>query len=274
MPDLTAGYTYNTTDKKSVTDGNLNSLVGSASINTGAVTNAKLATDAVTNIKVDASAAIEYSKLASLTDTYILVGNGSNVPTGVAVSGDVAITNAGVTAIQTDAVETAMIEDGAVTADKLAAGAASPTGAITQYAAATPPTGWLLCDGSAVSRTTYSALFAIISTTYGVGDGATTFNVPDLKGRVAAGVDDSAGRITSNNTLGASGGAEDHTLITAEIPAHTHSLDEVTSQGPGSQDSTHGSGDQYYSDATGSAGGGGAHNNLQPYLVLQYIVKT
>jgi microcystin-dependent protein len=65
---------------------------------------------------------------------------------------------------------------------------AAPAGRIEAYAGATAPTGYLLCDGTAVSRTTYAGLFAVTSTTYGVGDGSTTFNVPDLRGRVPVGV--------------------------------------------------------------------------------------
>ena len=70
----------------------------------------------------------------------------------------------------------------------VAVATAAPAGRIEAYAGATAPTGYLLCDGTAVSRTTYAALFAITSTTYGVGDGSTTFNVPDLRGRVPVGV--------------------------------------------------------------------------------------
>lgn len=62
-----------------------------------------------------------------------------------------------------------------------------PPGALTMYCNATPPSGWLICDGTAISRSTYSTLFTIISTTYGVGDGSTTFNLPDLRGRVPVG---------------------------------------------------------------------------------------
>lgn len=66
-------------------------------------------------------------------------------------------------------------------------GGAAPTGAVTEYAGSSAPTGWLLCDGSAVSRSTYAALFAVIGTNYGAGDGSTTFNVPDVRGRVPTG---------------------------------------------------------------------------------------
>lgn len=107
-----------------------------------------------------------------------------------------------------------------------------PTGAVTPYAGSTAPAGWLFCYGQAVSRTTYAALFAVTSTLYGVGDGSTTFNLPDLRGRTAFGDDNmggsTAGRVTSagsgitGTTLGATGGSESKTLTTTELPAHTH----------------------------------------------------
>lgn len=100
------------------------------------------------------------------------------------------------------------------------AAARTPAGSLIMYAGNAAPTGWLLCDGSAVSRTTYAALFAVVGTTYGVGNGSTTFNLPDLRGRfpLAAG----AGTGLTNRVLGASGGAETVTLTSSEMPAHTH----------------------------------------------------
>jgi microcystin-dependent protein len=108
----------------------------------------------------------------------------------------------------------------------------TPVGAVNAYAGTAAPAGWLLCYGQAVSRTTYADLFAVTSTTYGAGDGATTFNVPDLRGRVVAGQDDmggsSANRLTNlsggvdGDTLGASGGAETHALTTAQLATHLH----------------------------------------------------
>lgn len=100
-----------------------------------------------------------------------------------------------------------------------AAALAAPAGAVTAFAGSAAPAGWLLCDGSAVSRTTYANLFAVTGTTYGAGDGSTTFNLPDLRGRVVAAVDGGAGRITSSNTLGAASGTQAHTHTSA---AHTH----------------------------------------------------
>lgn len=109
---------------------------------------------------------------------------------------------------------------------------AGMTGTILDFAGNTAPNGWLLCYGQAISRAAYPNLFAKIGTTFGAGDGATTFNVPDARGRAAIGKDDmggtAAGRVTAAGggiaaaTLGATGGAEAHALTTAQMPAHTH----------------------------------------------------
>lgn len=99
-------------------------------------------------------------------------------------------------------------------------GASTPAGVIVPFAGSSAPTGYLVCDGAAVSRTTYADLFAAIGTTYGAGDGSTTFALPNLKGRVVVGVD--AGQ-SEFDTLGETGGAKTHTLDSTEIPAHTHS---------------------------------------------------
>lgn len=104
----------------------------------------------------------------------------------------------------------------------LASTSGSPTGAVTQFAGSAAPTGWLLCDGTAVSRATYADLFAAIGTTYGAGNGSTTFNLPNLKGRVPVGRDSAD---TSFDVLGETGGAKTHTLTVTEMPSHTHVQD-------------------------------------------------
>ena len=116
-----------------------------------------------------------------------------------------------------------------------------PSGTPVAFAGSAAPNGFLLCGGQAVSRTTYAVLFAVIGTTYGTGDGSTTFNLPDLRGRLPAGVDNMGGtaanRLTSGGsgiagtTLGASGGEETHTLATAEMPSHTHAVSGNTGAG-------------------------------------------
>ena len=224
-------------------------------------------------------------------DATFVTGTGNatdNSTLAVHASGYLQVKDLGIDTAQlaASAVTEAKIEDGAVTADKLAATAAFQAGMVMPYAPGAAPTGWLLCDGSAISRTTYAALFSAVSTTYGVGNGSTTFNIPDLRGRVPAGDDNMGGvaasRLTSGGsgidgaTIGASGGAETHTLVTGEIPAHTHSV--VSTQDTGANNCT---GKPYMrvgSDCgtlnTGSAGGGTAHNNAQPTLILNYIIKT
>ena len=86
------------------------------------------------------------------------------------------------------------------------------------YAGSTAPTGYLLCDGTAVSRTTYADLFAVTSTTYGVGNGTTTFNVPNLQDRIPIGT-------SGTRALGTTGGASTYTLTVSNIPQHSHSID-------------------------------------------------
>ncbi len=157
-----------------------------------------------------------------------------------------------------------------------------PAGGILPYGGASAPTGWLLCDGAAVSRTTYARLYAILGTTYGVGDGVNTFNLPDLRGRFPLGKDDmgvgSANRVTDSaaDTRGGSGGAETHTLTTAELPAHTHDVAIANASGSGTA-AVSGNGtaaSDTVSGAASASGSGDAHNNLPPYLTLHYIVKT
>lgn len=165
-----------------------------------------------------------------------------------------------------------------------AAGGMAPTGVVLPFAGAAAPSGWLLCDGSAVSRTTYSSLFTAISTAYGVGDGSTTFNLPDLRGRVAGGKDNMGGtaasRLTTAGsgvdgaTLGASGGAQTHTLTANQMPSHTHNyVGGANAAGSGTVGAAGQSANGYVM-ATLGAGADQAHNNTQPTLVLNYIIKT
>lgn len=119
----------------------------------------------------------------------------------------------------------------AVTVSQL--GSAFPVGMIVDYAGATPPVGWLLCYGQAISRTDYAALFTAIGTAYGAGDGTTTFLLPDCRGRLRAGRDNMGGtdaeRLSgfwSNlaRTLGGVFGTASHILITGQMPTHSHTV--------------------------------------------------
>jgi microcystin-dependent protein len=165
-----------------------------------------------------------------------------------------------------------------------------PTGTIVPWSTASVPTGFLECNGQAVSRSTYSALFAIVSTTYGVGDGASTFNVPDLQDNVAVSKSNNkalastGGANTVQATGNVGGSTANHTLSTPEIPSHSHpggaSSVQQQNVGPPYQGGAGPAG-------TGSTGGGGAHQHnmsatftgdstsvLQPYLTVLYVIKT
>ena len=157
------------------------------------------------------------------------------------------------------------------------------------YAGASAPSGWLLCNGAAVSRMTYATLFGIIGTTYGVGNGNTTFRLPDLRGRFPLGLDNmggtSAGRVaaTAADTRGGSSGAETHTLTVAEMPDHDHRLKAKIDNQSLNYDPQHRF--SMHRDRTGrtgwgrsgnmeNTGGDQPHNNMPPYLTLNYIIKT
>jgi microcystin-dependent protein len=224
--------------------------------------------------------------------------------------------------------------------------ALSPIGSVTAYALATPPAGWLLCDGSIYSASAYPTLSVGLGSTYG-GNGTTTFAVPNLKGRMPVGLDSTQ---TEFDTRGETGGAKTHTLIGAEIPSHLHSVDPPSTNatvGENDKNHTHANTltdlghlhtiDSYASDSgsgiatvgrenvatgdrttnstagntttvatgitinnaiqggdnsttfathshsvsvdilsfnSGSTGDGGAHNNLQPYIVMNYIIRA
>ena len=199
-------------------------------------------------------------------------------------------------------------------------------GMIYMYAGSTAPSGYLICDGSAVSRTTYSALFSVIGTSYGSGDGSTTFNVPNMSGRISVGV-------SENYSLASVGGSENVSLIANDLPPHyhevpqhghantlgfdtpilSHTITQPTflhdppsstatrkNANPASNPAYSGTSfveaslatsttvsdhaaaactmggsiedsDPYDSEASG---GGSAHNNMQPYVVMNYIICT
>lgn len=148
-----------------------------------------------------------------------------------------------------------------------------PPGVVMWKASTTVPTGWLECNGTAVSRTTYATLFADIGTSFGIGDGTTTFNLPAQARRILVGKGGS-GTATLANTVGATGGEETHVLITAEMPAHTHPYNtpSTTAQGTGSGNNIN-AGSVNSAQTTSSTGGDGAHNNMQPSLVMMMIIK-
>jgi microcystin-dependent protein len=156
-----------------------------------------------------------------------------------------------------------------------------PTGTVSAFAGSAAPTGYALCDGSAVNRTTQAALFAVIGTTYGSGDGSTTFNLPDLRGRVVAGLGESLLGATAD-TLGEDNGliadTKEHTLTAAEsgLPSHNHTSGVQSSNNSYATGSGNGTvqGAGINTGNTGGTDASSAHNNVQPTIILNYIIKT
>ena len=270
------------------------------------------------------------------------VSGASAVPVAVDIKDEDAMTSDSATALATQQSIKAYVDSNA----------GIPTGTVSAFAGSTAPTGYVLCDGSEYSETTKAALFAVISTTYNTGgETANHFRVPDLRGRVVAGLGDNLidvfaivnGAVTSNanvvvdgnvgtievgmavsgsgigagvtvqtvtdqnnivlssavtladnvrltftrtDVLGDTGGAKTHALTEAEMPSHHHKTDGTDSGNKhavrkGSDaiidgtSSTVSANDADYiaGSKTGTAGGGSAHNNVQPTIILNYIIK-
>lgn len=140
---------------------------------------------------------------------------------------------------------------------------------VPYFGTAAPNSKYLLCNGQAVSRTTYADLFTLIGTSYGSGNGTTTFNLPNLKGRFLVGYDPGDSDYNAL-TSAKSGGSKTHTLTVNEIPAHTHSgvVSAGNIAGGGASVAPVSAGN------TGSTGGGQPHENRPPYLTVNYLIRA
>jgi Microcystin-dependent protein len=238
MAVLSKGQTFGATEE--ITNTKLHNL-----IDNGTVSN-------IVNADIDSSANIADSKLASISTASKVNGSAltglANIPAGAGI------------------IPTANVPG------------STPTGGIILWTTTTTPTGYLLCYGQAISRTTYSDLYAVVGDTFGAGDGATTFNVPDLRGRFPLGKDDmggsSANRVTDTDadTIGGADGEETHTLSVDEIPSHRHTYSKGVYAAEA--DGLGGALKSLTSDNSGYTGGGEAHNNMSPFITLTYIIKT
>ena len=169
-----------------------------------------------------------------------------------------------------------------------AATESAPVGTVMAYGGVSAPTtDWLMCDGTAISRQTYAELFSVVGTAYGTGDGSTTFNLPDLRGRVPLGAGTATGAAGATaHTLGQKGGEETHTLTIAELAAHDHAGSTDTApyttaaggvaSGAGipPHNATPSGGAWLTSLTIASQGGGAAHNTLPPYVGTNYIIRA
>lgn len=158
-----------------------------------------------------------------------------------------------------------------------------PPGTLAMHAGSLPA-GWLECDGYAVSRATYADLFTAIGVVYGAGDSSTTFNLPDFRGRSPLGIgqgNTAEGGVTgTNRTLGQIGGAENHTLLAAELASHKHQISHGHSRADDESPDNYGlwvaSGDGYEQSADDTDEDGGddnPHNNMHPWLAVRFIIK-
>lgn len=168
-------------------------------------------------------------------------------------------------------------------------------GTIEVYSKSTAPSGYLLCNGQAVSRTTYANLFAVIGTTYGTGNGSTTFNVPNLSGKLPIGTSSSHAFASSGGSTTHYHSTANHTLTIAEMPKHDHRIafynsswtdtqtnySNAAAWGAWTKNNVHYTESIYNSTDGGYVGGGGAHNHgnttstssMQPYITMNYIIK-
>ena len=141
-------------------------------------------------------------------------------------------------------------------------------GEVKMHAGANVPDGWLLCDGSAISRDSYSDLFNEIGIAFGAGDGATTFNLPDMRGRAPIGVGTGTG--LTGRALAATGGEENHALVFDELPEPGPGVGYVTYGAPTSN------GNWPFAAGTESLVQyplGNGHNTMQPFLAINFIIR-
>lgn len=267
-------------------------------------TNIMVATDGTTIVKSGETSVANFTAnaltVAGNVSAATLITSGNATLNSATVTGNVSVaTLVANAATVTGNVGTAtVVASGNITAANFIGNGSNLTGLVTlpsgivlPYGGTSAPSGFILADGSSLSRTTFAALFAIFGTTYGSASG-TTFTVPDLRGRVVAGQDDmggaSANRLTglsggvNGDTLGGAGGAETHLLtgVQSGVAAHNHAyVAGTTNLVDGRQQE--GGGDPLTdlptsknTSANSATDASQAHNNVQPTFILNYIIKT
>ena len=189
-------------------------------------------------------------------------------------------------------------EDDVATVRQLSTSGGVPIGAVIDFWGSTPPDGFFFAAGQEMSRADYAELFAVIKTNAGAGNGSTTFNLPDYRGRIAAGRESMASPTTtrlnslSSSTLGAVGGAQSHTLTEAQMPSHKHGITDPghthTASTAGGATGVRSGFEEFAATVSGpsatsssttgimvaNAGGGEAHNNVQPTIICNKIIRV
>tara|TARA_R100001086_G_scaffold236924_1_gene160721 strand:- start:1568 stop:2665 length:1098 start_codon:yes stop_codon:yes gene_type:complete len=224
------------------------------------------ATDFPSAITVQGAATFESTVTVSGAATFnstVTVSGNATFTSNVTIKGDVHVSS--------KVCASAFYGDGANITGLL------PTGAILPYGVTAAPTGFKLCDGTSYDRTgtSTSALFVIIGTLYGTVAGD-KFNVPDLRGKFMAGVGTGLTSVTADmivgTTIGNTGGVQAITITEAQMPSHTHTL-TVKATGAGGNEAGSGLWYNTSSSSTGATGGDGAHSNIPPALIVQFIIK-
>lgn len=271
--------------------------ITTAALQNGCVTNLILGNGSVGNANILAGAIqdnnieddkISFDKIAAVNNTHFQLFfnnqnnatlSGAKIQAGSLPGTTIAAGGLSGTAITTGTLPAAAVVANSLTNSQIAPVAQIPVGVMMDWApGGAAPAGWLLASGQAISRITYALLFAAIGTTYGIGDGATTFNIPDSRGRVTAGIDPTSGQPTGgrivNNTpiLGGVGGSETVTLDVTQIPPHTHTYSSWSAAATAANPPAAGPSNEAATPSTGSTGGGLPHNNMQPYILMPKII--
>ena len=268
-----------------------NSTSGGYAITIGGATGSTVSIPNGITAQVYCDATNFYNAISGSVGNFTVSGNlsvtGNETITGtLGVTGATSLTTGSISGIMTAPTAAAGTNTTQIATTAFVLSNGAPTGGLIMWGTGTAPSGWLLCDGTAVNRTTYAALFAVIGTTFGVGDGSTTFNVPNYTNRMPYGT-----------TVGATGGSADavvvsHTHTATSVvtdPQHNHLSNAVGLTSPtinwvGTGGLSYNNGNSTYtaSASTGitvattnaNAGVSGTNANLPPYLGINFIIKT